>query len=266
MPGSMLSTLTMAMPKRPSIGLLTSPDFNAKAASATSRSTTAVFVTVPRSMSLSFRLRSAAMASNVVPWASLSAAALASSMFGKHDLLQMAALRRLVARLAIGIGLLQIGVRHLDTGGEIVRRQHHERDLAKLRRAEQHLALVEILGEHLGRRVRDVAGLRRAERDVFDAALLVLETVEGVERGLRHRHVAADGAHQLLAERDAALLGQKLLLVVALIAQHRLEPRAVELAVDALEARHLGDLARDLGVADAEPQRPRPLVHARSRR
>ena len=71
------------MPKRPSTGALTSPAFSAKAASATARSTIAVLATVPRSMSVSFSPRSAASASNVVPWASFSAAArLASSMFG----------------------------------------------------------------------------------------------------------------------------------------------------------------------------------------
>ena len=38
------------------------------------------------------------------------------------------------------------------------------------------------------------------------------------------------------------------------------EPRAVELAGEALETRIVGDLPRDLGVADVEPQRARPLV------
>ena len=47
---------------------------------------------------------------------------------------------------------------------------------------------------------------------------------------------------------------------VAHVAEHRLEPRAVELAGDALEARIVGDLPRDLGVADVEPQCSRPLV------
>ena len=80
--GSIASTLTMAMPKRPSIGALISPDFRAKAASPTARSTTAVLVTVPRSMSVSLSPRSAASASKLVPPASFSDAALASSMFG----------------------------------------------------------------------------------------------------------------------------------------------------------------------------------------
>ena len=55
----------------------------------------------------------------------------------------------------------------------------------------------------------DVAGLRAVEHDVVDGALLVLEAVERFDRGLRHDDVAADGAGQLLAQRDAALLGDE---------------------------------------------------------
>ena len=90
--------------------------------------------------------------------------------------------------------------------------------------------------------------------------LFVLEAVERLQRGFRHRRLAADGAEQLLAERDLPLLGQEARFGVADVAEHRVEPRAVELAGDALEARDIGDLPGDLGVADVEPQRARPLV------
>ena len=41
----------------------------------------------------------------------------------EHDLLELAPLRRLVARLAVLVGLLQVGVGNFDPRGEIRRRQ-----------------------------------------------------------------------------------------------------------------------------------------------
>ena len=94
-------------------------------------------------------------------------------------------------------------------------------------------------------------------------ALFVLEAVERLQRRFRHRRLAADGAEQLLAERNLAAARTEARLGVAHVAEHRVEPRAVELAGDAFEARHIGDLPGDLGVADVEPQCSRPLVERR---
>ena len=105
-----------------------------------------------------------------------------------------------------------------------------------------------------------MTALRRPELDVIDAALLVLEAVERVQRGVRHDRVAGQRAEQLLAQRDAPLLRHEPLLGVAGVAQHRLEAHAVELAGDAFEGRILGHPARDLGIGHTEPQRPRPIV------
>jgi hypothetical protein len=178
----------------------------------------------------------------------------------KHDLPHVSALRRLEARVAILVCLLKIGIRYLDRGGQLLRRQHDQGDLAVFGRTEEHLALLEILGELLRRRRRNLASLRRPERDVFDRTLLVLEPVEGFQCGLRHDRFAADRPDQLLPQRRAALLGEEARLGVADIAERHFEAGAVELAGYALEVGVLGDVARDLGVAGAKAERLRPLV------
>jgi hypothetical protein len=83
--------------------------------------------------------------------------------------------------------------------GELRRRRHHGRDLAELRRAEQDFARIEIFAElFLGRR-RNVTGLRRAERDIGDTALLVLELIKRIEPGVRQRDIARDRIDDLPA-------------------------------------------------------------------
>ena len=64
----------------------------------------------------------------------------------------------------------------------------------------------------------------------------------------------------MLAQRAAQLLGQETGFRIAEIAQHGVEAAPIELAGDALEIWILGDLACDLGIAQAEPKPRHPLV------
>ena len=77
---------------------------------------------------------------------------------------------------------------------------------------------------------------------------------------LRHGHFAADGADQLLAQHAAALLGQEALLGEADLPDQVFELGAVELAVDALEARVVRDSARNFLLGDAELESAGALV------
>src|SRR3712207_9124805 len=58
----------------------------------------------------------------------------------------------------------RVVVRDFDPLGYFIRRQAQDRELAVLGRAEQGFAALEIAGELFRRRLRDVTGLRRRER------------------------------------------------------------------------------------------------------
>ncbi len=133
-------------------------------------------------------------------------------------------------------------------------------DLAVFRRPEHDLAGLEILVELVGSRLRNVAGLRRAERHIFDAALFVLEPVDGVEPRFRHLQRAGERVDDLPAQRHPALFGDEALLGVAGVAQKILEPRPVESAAGSPEHRIGGDAPHDLVVGNAEPHLPRALI------
>ena len=113
-------------------------------------------------MSLSLAPRSAASAANVMPWAIFSAPALACIHVREHDLEDVASFGRDVARLAIVVSLLHVGVGNLEAGRQLARRQHQQADLAILGRAERDLALLEILVERVGVGRGNVAGLGAA--------------------------------------------------------------------------------------------------------
>jgi hypothetical protein len=84
------------------------------------------------------------------------------------------------------------------------------------------------LTELLVGRLRDVAGLRRPERDIVDAALLALKLIDGVEPGGRHGDIAGDGIDDLTAQRQTALLGDEALLGEAGVEERVLKAGAVE--------------------------------------
>ena len=118
---------------------------------------------------------------------------------GKRHLLDVAALRRDVA-VAVGVkNPFDVLVRDLGGLGELRRRRHHGRDFAEFRRAEQDFARIEIFAELFRGRRRNVAGLRRTERQIVDAARLVLELIERVEPGARQRDIARDRIDDLPA-------------------------------------------------------------------
>ena len=79
----------------------------------------------------------------------------------------------------------------------------------------------------------------RLELDVFDGALLVLVIVIGVDRGLGHDRVAADGADQLLAYRRLALFGEEAAFGQAGLTDDLVEAHAVELAGHSAEGLDL---------------------------
>ena len=92
----------------------------------------------------------------------------------------------------IVIGTPYVGVGDLDGAVEVGRQQGEDDDLAIFRRAEQRLALLEILGEHFRRGRRNVPGLGGTEHGVVDGALLVLVAVQRLGARLRCRRIATD--------------------------------------------------------------------------
>ena len=178
----------------------------------------------------------------------------------KHDLLDVALLRRDEARMLLVIGLLDVVVGNLHPLRQRRGRHRDGVDLAVFRRPEQDFTLVEIFAQLLVGRLRDVAGLRRAERHILDAALLILELIDGVEPGLRQRDVAGYAVDELPAQRSLSLGGEKAFLGHAHVVQEHFEPRAVELTVLILQLRIGRDVAGYLGVGEAEPHLLRELV------
>ena len=122
---------------------------------------------------------------------------------------------------------------------------------------------LEILAELGLTRLRNLTRLRRAERHIFDAALLVLKLVDRIEPGFRHREIAGKRFSDLPPQRQPALLVDEPLLGVTEVAQKLLEARPVELAGGTAECRIFGDAAHDLGVGNAEPHLPSALVESR---
>ena len=112
---------------------------------------------------------------------------------------------------------------------------HDERQFAIFGRAELGLVVVEIGGERFGRGRVDRAGLRRIELDVFDRALLVLETGQRIDQDLRRLEAGRDRARDLAPQPDAPLLGEIALFGEAELPDGGLEARRIERAVQSLE-------------------------------
>ena len=175
----------------------------------------------------------------------------------EHDLVHVAFLRRAVValvQLVIGFG---VGIGDGDPARLFGRRQRHEGDLAIFRGAEQCLAVVEKFAQLLGRRIRDVAGLRLCQRQIIDAALLVAELVQRRQDCIGNLHVAGNALDDLPPQQVAALLGHEAGLGVAAIANEILEARAVEFPAGIAKSRIAGDPFGDLFVGESEP----PVVH-----
>ena len=235
--GSILSTVRSTTPNCACTGALTSPSLSAKATSATAGSTIAGFDTSPRSMSVSLSPRSVAMAPKLVPDLMRSAAACASAIVGNTicSICRRSGVVKLDRPLVIG--LFDVVVGNLHPLRQRRRRHRDGIDLAVVRGAEQDFALVEIFAElRVGRR-RNVAGLRRAERYIRDAALFVLELIDGVEPGLRRRDAAGYAVDDLAAQHALPLFGDIALLAIAHVLQHHLKPLAIEIAVHVLQMR-----------------------------
>ena len=181
----------------------------------------------------------------------------------EDDLLERPALRGEITRAAIFVGLLHVGIGDCRPHRLFAGQQRQHDDLAILGSAEQRLALLEIFRELLGRRVGNFPGLRPLEQDVFDRTLLVLIALGGFHRGFRQLRSSEDGAGQLPPQYQAALFVDEAPLGDLVVAQHRLEAHAVELAGRAEQIRIGRDPARHLGIGDAEPQRLRALVDRR---
>src|SRR4029077_12136466 len=73
-------------------------------------------------------------------------------------------------------------------------------------------------------------------------------------------HLAADGLRDFAPRRQPLLLRRKARFGETGAADDLVEARAIELAVQPLEGRIVGDLARDLGVGDIQAHLPRALV------
>ena len=139
----------------------------------------------------------------------LRSAVLGLGLGGKHDLAHLALFRLAVVVLVTLVNGLRIGVRHLVGLGEICRRQREQRELAVFGRAEQRLALVVVALQLLRRRRRNVASLRRAQRQILDGARRVAELVDRLQRHVRHRHVAAHALCDLPPQQHVALGAQE---------------------------------------------------------
>jgi hypothetical protein len=138
--------------------------------------------------------------------------------------------------------------------------QHHDRDFAILRGAEEDLSFIEIARQFLGGGWRDLASLLAVKHDIIDGPLLPLVTVDEFGHGFRRCHLAGDGLGKLAPQRDAALLGGVPAFGVASRPDDRLEPAAIELAREAAEGRIFRDPPGDLGVGESESQLSGALV------
>ena len=147
----------------------------------------------------------------------------------------MAALGRLVPRLARLEHLARVVVGHVCPLGLVLRRQHDDGDFSELGRAEQRLALVEIACQRFGRWLADLAGLRRAKLHVVDRTLFVAIALQRVEQRLRRLDAAAERRLDLLAHRQLALFGDETLLGITHLANDLRKTLRIELARHARE-------------------------------
>ena len=179
---------------------------------------------------------------------------------GEGYLLDLPALGNGVAALAQLVGAFGVLVADFDSLGELLGRNRDNHQLAIFRRPEHRLMRIEIGGELLGRGHRDVAQLVAVEHDVIDAALLVLVAVDRLGRGLGRGEFADERGCELVAQRLPALLVDEALLGEAGLADQLLEPARVELPVDAVKRRVVGDALGHVGVGNAEAELAGALV------
>ena len=152
-----------------------------------------------------------------------------------------------VARLRGGVGDRRgIGeLRWFDRQGD---------DAAIFRRAETFLAAV-VEGLKSGVvRSRGLASRGRRQFEIFDAAGLVAEAVDGVESGVRHGHVAGQRVGNLLPQVAAALDPDETLLAIAVVLKQLAELARVELARRPREFRLGQQPLRDVLVGNRQPQ------------
>src|SRR4029453_15836005 len=136
----------------------------------------------------------------------------------------------------------------------------NDHEFALFGRAKLGLALLEVLREHLGGRWWNLASERAVEQHVFDRALLVLIAVRRLDQRPRRAQSGSDGASELPAQRQTALLGDEAGLGVTGITDDLLETKTVELAVRSAKRRIVGNQFGDLGVGERETERVCALV------
>ena len=120
--------------------------------------------------------------------------------------------------------------------------------------------LVEIGGERLGRGRIDGAGLGRAEAQIIDRALLVLEMVQRLQQRLRRFKPGGDRACELTPQRDPALVGEIARFGETVLADDGLEARRIEAAAEAPEIGIGINHAHGLGIGLSEAELPRLFV------
>ena len=120
--------------------------------------------------------------------------------------------------------------------------------------------IFEIGGQRLRRRRIDRSGLGRAELDVFDRALLVLESRQRLQENLRRFKPGRNRSGDLTSQRNPPLFGDKTLLAVTELPDQELEAPWVERAVDALEVRIAEDQLQGFLVGLSKPKPPRFFV------
>src|SRR5262249_14129546 len=124
----------------------------------------------------------------------------------EYDLFDPAFLRSAVTFPMLLVLLPNVFFGDFDIPSELLGRERQDRDLTVLGRAELGFVLLIIFRESFRRGRRDVAGPGAVEPDIFDGALLVLKTIDGVRQRFRRSEAAAHRIDDLAAKLDASLI------------------------------------------------------------
>src|SRR5215469_2148329 len=103
-----------------------------------------------------------------------------------------------------------------------------------------------------------MAGLRWAERDIFDAALLILELIEGFKPRFWSCDIGGEAVHDLPPQHFFPLFGDEALLRIADTSKDQIEFGSIKLAIGGLQLRIGRNVTCDVGVCETETH----LAHA----